>query len=48
MVQVSVIRWILSGFTLSIEEEGLRLWDNYESCIVEAKTARGTTEGPGG
>jgi len=33
MIQVSIIRWILSDFTLSIENEGLSLWDNYAACI---------------
>lgn len=33
MIQVSIIRWILSDFTLSIENEGLSLWDNYVACI---------------
>lgn len=35
MIQVSIIRWILSDFTLSIEDEGGHLWSNYEMCISE-------------
>lgn len=33
IIQVSILRWALSGFTLSIEEEGLKLWNNLEACI---------------
>jgi len=33
IIQVSILRWALSGFTLSIEEEGLNLWNNLEACI---------------
>lgn len=33
MIQVSIIRWILSDFALPIEDEGMALWNNYESCI---------------
>lgn len=35
IIQVSVIRWILSDFRLSVEQEGLRLWNNYKMCIAE-------------
>lgn len=34
MVQVSIIRWILNDFELSIEDEGLALWNNYEPGIT--------------
>ncbi len=32
MIQVTILRWVLSGFKLSIEDEGVALWDNFESC----------------
>jgi AcrR family transcriptional regulator len=35
MVQVSIIRWILSDFKLVIEDEGLALWNYFEMCITE-------------
>jgi AcrR family transcriptional regulator len=34
MVQISIIRWILNDFKLSIEDEGLTLWNNYEQGIT--------------
>ncbi|MGA2107494.1 MAG: TetR/AcrR family transcriptional regulator [Syntrophorhabdales bacterium] len=33
MVQVVVLKWVLSGFSFSIEEEGLKLWDNFEKLL---------------
>jgi len=33
MVQVTILRWVMSDFTLSIEDEGLTLWRNFEACI---------------
>lgn len=33
MIQVTILRWVLSGFTLSIEHEGIMLWDNFETCL---------------
>ncbi len=33
MMQVTILRWVLSGFTLSIEDEGLTLWNNFEACV---------------
>lgn len=36
MIQVSIIRWILSDFKLSVENEGLSLWDNYVACISKS------------
>lgn len=33
MIQVSIIRWILSDFTFTIEDEGMALWNNFEACI---------------
>ena len=33
MVQVTILRWALSGFSLPIEDEGIALWNNFEACI---------------
>lgn len=33
MIQISIIRWILSGFKFSIEDQGMALWSNFETCI---------------
>ncbi len=33
MVQITILRWVLSGFTLSMEDDGLALWNNFEACI---------------
>lgn len=33
MIQVTILRWSLSGFSFSLAEEGLKLWENYEGCI---------------
>ncbi|WP_242839773.1 TetR/AcrR family transcriptional regulator C-terminal domain-containing protein [Syntrophorhabdus aromaticivorans] len=33
MVQVTILRWALSGFSLPISDEGLTLWNNFEACI---------------
>jgi TetR/AcrR family transcriptional regulator, fatty acid metabolism regulator protein len=33
MIQVTILRTVLSGFALSMEDEGLELWKNFESCI---------------
>lgn len=34
MVQVTILRWSLSGFSFSLTEEGIKLWDNFEKCIA--------------
>lgn len=34
MVQVTVMRWSLSGFGFSLVDEGMKLWRNYENCIA--------------
>jgi AcrR family transcriptional regulator len=33
MIQISVMRWSLSGFSLSLVEEGMKLLRNFETCI---------------
>ncbi len=33
MVQVTVLRWSLSGFSFPLVTEGMKLWKNYEKCI---------------
>lgn len=33
MIQVTILRWSLSGFSFSLAEEGLKLWENYEGCV---------------
>lgn len=33
MVQITILRWVFSGFSLGIESEGLMLWDNFEACL---------------
>ncbi|TAN40992.1 MAG: TetR/AcrR family transcriptional regulator [Nitrospirae bacterium] len=33
MIQVTVLRWSLSGFSFSLVTEGLKLWENYKKCI---------------
>lgn len=34
MVQeVTILRWVFSGFSLAIEDEGLALWNNFEACL---------------
>lgn len=34
MVQVTILRWSLSGFSFSLTEEGIKLWNNFEKCIA--------------
>ena len=34
MVQVTILRWSLSGFSFSLKKEGLKLWNNFEKCIA--------------
>ena len=34
MVQVTVLRWSLSGFSFSLKEEGLKLWKNFEKSVA--------------
>ncbi len=33
MLQVTILRWSLSGFSFALTEEGLKLWRNFEHCI---------------
>lgn len=35
MVQVTVVRWSLSGLGFSLVNEGTKLWRNYEHCIAQ-------------
>lgn len=32
MVQVTVMRWSLSGFSFSLVDEGMKLWENFRKC----------------
>ncbi len=33
MVQVTAMRWSLSGFSFSLVDEGMKLWETYRKCI---------------
>lgn len=33
MVQVSTLKWSLSGFNFSLVKEGMKLWSNFERCV---------------
>lgn len=33
MVQITTLRWSLSGFSLRLLDEGLKLWRNFEICM---------------
>lgn len=33
MVQITILRWSLSGFSLRLLDEGLKLWRNFEICM---------------
>jgi AcrR family transcriptional regulator len=33
MIQVTILRWVLSDFTLPIDDEGIILWNNFATCI---------------
>lgn len=33
MIQVTVLRWSLSGFSFPLVTEGMKLWENYKKCI---------------
>jgi len=33
MVQITILRWSLSGFSFSLVAEGKKLWDNFQKCI---------------
>jgi TetR/AcrR family transcriptional regulator, fatty acid metabolism regulator protein len=35
MVQVTILRWLLSGFSFSPSSEGKKLWKNFEICITK-------------
>jgi AcrR family transcriptional regulator len=34
MIQISTMRWSLKGFSFSLVDEGMRLWNNFERCIA--------------
>ncbi len=41
MIQVTILRWVLSDFTLSLEKEGLILWKSFESSLrMPSRSAR--------
>ncbi len=33
MVQVTTLKWSLSGFSFSLVDEGMKLWKDYEKCL---------------
>jgi TetR/AcrR family transcriptional regulator, fatty acid metabolism regulator protein len=33
MIQISTMRWSLKGFSFSLADEGMKLWNNFERCI---------------
>jgi AcrR family transcriptional regulator len=33
MVQITLLRWSLSGFSFSLSAEGKKIWNNFEKCI---------------
>ncbi|RJR17304.1 MAG: TetR/AcrR family transcriptional regulator [Nitrospiraceae bacterium] len=33
MIQATILRWSLSGFSFSLAAEGRKLWDNFQKCI---------------
>ncbi|MFO0753776.1 MAG: TetR/AcrR family transcriptional regulator [Thermodesulfovibrionales bacterium] len=33
MVQISTLLWSLKGFTYSLVDEGMKMWENFEKCI---------------
>lgn len=33
MVQITTLKWSLSGFSFSLVDEGMKLWKNYEKCL---------------
>lgn len=41
MVQGLMFRWSLSGFSFSLPREGMKLWKNFERCIVAAQPGKG-------
>ena len=40
MLQVTILRWSLGGFSFSLEKEGLKLWRNFEHCIKQNITKK--------
>ncbi len=42
MVQGLAFRWSLSGFSFSLRKEGMKLWKNFEKCVLTVK--RGATD----
>jgi len=37
MVQGLAFRWSLSGFSFSLRKEGMKLWKNFEKCVLTVK-----------
>jgi hypothetical protein len=33
MIQVAILRWILSDFSFPLVREGMPLWENFEKCV---------------
>lgn len=33
MVQITILRWSLSGFSFHLVDEGMKLWRNFEACV---------------
>lgn len=40
MLQVTILRWSLNGFSFSLMREGLKLWRNFERCIKKENKVR--------
>ncbi|MCL5024362.1 MAG: TetR/AcrR family transcriptional regulator [Nitrospirae bacterium] len=34
MVQVTAMRWSLSGFSFPLVDEGMKLWENFRTCVA--------------
>jgi AcrR family transcriptional regulator len=41
MVQVLIMRWSLSGFSFPLKTGGMKLWNNFEKCIVPERPVAG-------
>lgn len=35
MVQITTLKWSLSGFSFSLVDEGMKLWKDYEHCLKQ-------------
>ncbi|MHB8108704.1 MAG: TetR/AcrR family transcriptional regulator [Syntrophorhabdaceae bacterium] len=46
MVQITILRWVLSDFKLSLEKEGLKLWNNFEKCLRTPSRSAGALRQP--